>query len=317
MAVQLATRTIQAINAALTADGGNAYRARLGEVMPHIGDAYRSDEDGYRTHLGASVIGQDCERAAWYGYLWAYKRPARGRKGEAVEQANGRMLRLWNRGHMEEGRFIALLLMIGVAVYQQDANGKQYRLSDHGGHFSGSGDGFVVGIPDMPAGVPLLLECKTHGDKSFAKLKEDGVKLSKFTHYVQMQIYMGKFGLKYALYLATNKNDDELHAEIVTYDGPTDTAFLTRARRLIFDKHTAPPRIRGASPGFHVCKHLCDFPAPCFSTVPVDRNCRTCQHSYPMPDGTWQCALYTYTLSKQEQIQGCPSYTVMDAMKQC
>lgn len=317
MGIWLATKTMEAIDSLLTADGGNTYRRKLGEVMPHMGDAYRDDEDGYRTHLGASVIGQDCERAAWYGYRWAHKRLARGRKGEHPVNANARMLRLWNRGHMEEARFIALLLMIGVAVYQQDENGKQYRLTDFGGHFSGSGDGFGVGIPDLPWGVPALLECKTHGDKSFQKLVEEGVRLSKPTHYVQMQIYMGKFGLQYALYLAVNKNDDTIHAEIVQYDGPTDAAYLERARRLIYNGNVAPPRIRGASPGFHVCKYLCDHTDVCFNTVPVDMNCRTCQHAFPMPDGTWQCALYTYTLSKEEQQKGCRSYQVMDAMKQC
>jgi hypothetical protein len=312
-----ATKTLEAIDTLVTADGGNSYRGWLGQIMPHMGDAYRNDEDGYRSHLGASVIGGDCERAVWYGYRWAYKRLARGRKGEHPVSGNARMVRLWNRGHMEEARFIALLLMIGVQVYQQDASGKQYRLSDFGGHFSGSGDGFAVGIPDLPWGVPALLECKTHNDKSFTKLVEEGVRYAKPTHYVQMQIYMGKFGLQYAIYFAVNKNDDTLHAEIVMYDGPCDAAFLERARRLIYNGHEAPPRIRNASPGYHVCKYLCDFPDVCFNTEPVDRNCRTCQFAFPMPDGTWQCAKYTYTLSKEEQQWGCAAYQVMDAMKKC
>lgn len=315
MGVWLATKTLEAIDTLVTADGGNSYRRKLGEVMPYMADAYRNDEDSYRSHLGASVIGGECERAVWFGYRWAHKRLFRGKKGEHPVTANARMLRLFNRGHLEEARFIALLLSIGVAVYQQDENGKQYRLTDFGGHFSGSGDGFAVGIPDLPYGVPALLECKTHGDKSFKVLLEEGVRAAKHTHYVQMQIYMGKFGLSYAIYFAVNKNDDQLYAEIVQYDGPTDAAFLQRARRLIYDGNVAPPRIRSASPGFHVCKHLCDFPDVCFHTVPVDRNCRTCQFAFPMPDGTWQCAKYTYTLSKEEQLKGCLSYQVMDAMK--
>ena len=38
------------------------------------------------------------------------------------------MLRLFNRGHIEEARFIAMLLTIGMPVYQQDAEGKQFRI---------------------------------------------------------------------------------------------------------------------------------------------------------------------------------------------
>lgn len=315
--VWLATKTLEAIDASMTADGGNGYRGWLGQVLPHMSDAFRSDEDGYRTHLGASVIGGDCLRAVWYGYSWAHKRLARGKKGEDPVHANARMLRLWNRGHMEEARFIALLLSIGVQVYQQDANGKQYRLTDFGGHFSGSGDGFAVGIPDLPWGVPCLLECKTHSNKSFEKLVEDGVRFAKPQHYVQMQIYMGKFGLQYALYLASNKDTDDIHAEIVMYDGPTDAEYLSRARSIVYDPKVAPPRIRQASPGFFQCKYLCDFTDVCFNTVAVDQNCRTCKYSFPMPDGTWQCAKFTYTLSKEEQIKGCTAYEVMDAMKKC
>lgn len=317
MGVWRATKTLQAIDEQITADGGNSYRYWLGQVMPHMDDAYRADEDSYRTHLGASTIGNECERAVWYGYRWAHKTLARGRKDEPRTTANSRMLRLWNRGHIEEARFIAQLLCIGVQVFQQDSEGRQYRFKALGGHYSGSNDGVCVGVPDLPPNVPALLECKTHGDKSFQKLKEEGVKLSKHEHYVQMQTYMSNFGLQYGLYLAVNKNDDELYAEIVVYDGTTDDQYMRRAKRLIYEGDKAPNRLRSASPGFHVCKYMCDHTEVCFNTVPVDRNCRTCKHAFPMPDGTWQCALFTYTLSKEEQKAGCDAYTVMDAMKQC
>lgn len=314
MGVWIATRTKELIDRSIAYDGGNMYRANLGRVLPHITDAYRADEDGYRTHLGASVIGGDCERALFYGWRWAHKRPPRGRKGEPQEVATSRMVRLWNRGHLEEGRFVAMLLASGMQVYQQDENGKQFRMMDFGGHYSGSGDGFVMGCPDLPLGVPALLECKTHGDKSFAGLLDVGVRLAKPQHYVQMQQYMGKFGCLYALYMAVNKNDDELYCEIVPYDAQTDAEFLARARRLVFTNEI-PPRIRGASPGYFVCKHLCDHTDVCFKTVPPDRNCRTCAHAFAMPDGTWQCAKYTYTLSKEEQLRGCLDYTLMEALR--
>lgn len=307
--VWLAQLTKQAIDAAIAADGGNAYRGHLGRVIPHISDAYRADEDSYRSHLGASVIGNDCERAVAYGWRWAHKRPPRGKKGEDPTAAHSRMVRLWNRGHMEEARFIALLLTIGVQVYQQDENGVQYRFSALGGHYSGSGDGFLVGVPDLPQGVPCLGEFKTHSEESFKKLLADGVRLSKKTHYVQMQTYMGKFGLLYALYMAVNKNNDELYCEIVQYEGQTDTVFMERARRIIYDPGL-PDRIRNASPGFHVCKHLCDYPLVCFGTQKPDRNCRTCMNGFAMPDGTWQCAPRAHTLTKAEQIAGCSAYTL-------
>jgi len=307
--VWLAQKTKDAIDTAIAADGGNAYREHLGRVMPHVGDAYRQEDSEYRSHLGASVIGNTCARAVAYGHRWAHKRPPRGKKGESAVAAHSRMVRLWNRGHMEEGRFIAMLLTIGVAVYQQDENGVQYRFTALGGHYSGSGDGFLLHVPDLPAGVPCLGEFKTHGDKSFEQLKAEGVRLSKQPHYVQMQTYMGQFGLLYALYVAVNKNTDELYCELITYDGQTDAVYLERARRIIYDPGL-PDRIRNASPGYFHCKHMCDFTLVCFGTEKPDRSCRTCANGFAMPDGTWQCAPRAETLSKAAQIAGCDAYTL-------
>jgi hypothetical protein len=310
MAVWIAEKTLAQINETIVADGGNSFRHWQGRTLPHIGDAYRDDDDnGPRKHLGASVIGQACERAIYYGHRWAPKRAPSGYKGEDSIAAHARIQRLWNRGHLEEGRFIALLLMIGAQVYQQDANGDQFRISYFGGHFGGSGDGFAVGIPDLPPGVPCGIEAKTHGEKSFEKLKADGVEIAKPEHFAQMQIYMGGFGMLYCLYMAVNKNNDELHFEIVSYRGEVDEYFRRRAERLIFT-HTVPDRLRGASPGYFRCK-FCDFADVCFGAVKVARNCRTCAHVEALPDGTWVCMHRDnlgVVLSTEAQRIGCESW---------
>lgn len=310
----LASQTLAAIDEAICADGGSRFRATQRQVLPHIEDAYRENDEAFRSHLGASVIGGKCERAIAFGWRWATKKKPRGKKNEPAKKAGSRMLRLWNRGHLEEGRFISMLLVAGIAVYQQDAEGKQYRISNHGGHFSGSGDGILMGVPDLPQGVPCLGEFKTHSNKSFEDLVEDGVRMSKPEHYAQMQEYMHHFGLLYALYLAVNKDTDELYAEIVSYDRPVAEHFLARAKRIIFDK-PLPARIRGGNPGFFQCKYMCDYLDVCYGTVKPERSCRTCQHWYPMPDGTHQCALTTMDLDKAAQLAGCDSYQQDEAFE--
>lgn len=308
--IWLATNTKVAINKALAADEGNSFRGWQGRVLPHMHDAYATESDPYRTHLGASVLGQPCDRALAFSWLWAtHGVPPRGKKGEDPVNAHGRMLRLWNRGHLEEGRLIALLLMIGVQVYQQDANGKQFRIYDFGGHFAGSCDGVAVGVPDLPPGIPCLTEYKTHKEESFDKLVSDGVKASKPEHYVQMQTYMGKLGLQYALYVASNKNTDEIYCEIVVYDGATDAAYLQRAHDIIFAVQL-PNRINGASPSYFQCKYMCDHKAVCFHTMPPSRNCRTCANSTPLPEGGWVCKATGELLDKAAQIAGCGQYQV-------
>jgi hypothetical protein len=292
-----ASKTLAAIDAAIEADQGAAYRQHLQRVLPHIGDAYRGAEDGFRSHLGASVLGQECGRAIWYGFRWFTK-----------PKFSGRILRLFNRGHLEEGRVIAALLTIGVQIYQQDAEGKQFRISDVGGHFGGSGDGVAVGIPDVPAGTPCLLEFKTHNDKSFQKLVKEGVRGAKFEHWVQMQTYMSKMGIPVALYGAVNKNDDSLWLEIVHLDSPSAAQFRDRARTIILMRE-APKRL-SESPGWFECK-WCDHNPICHHKALPVRNCRSCVYSEARETGGWYCTNPSsdgLLLDKDMQAQGCAAY---------
>jgi hypothetical protein len=275
MTFTLAKKTLAAIDAAIEADQGASFRLNLQKVLPHIGDAYRGHDDPFRSHMGASVIGGECGRAIWYGFHWTTK-----------PHFSGRIIRLFNRGHLEEARFIAALLCINVQVFQQDANGKQYRISDHGGHFGGSGDGVGIGIPDLAPDVAALLEFKTHNDTSFKALIKSGVRAAKFEHFVQMQVYMRKMGLVQAMYGAANKNDDHLHLEIVTLDPQLADQFIARAGTLI--QHVAPPKKINESPGWFTCK-WCDHRPVCHLKAPPERNCRTCRYSEARQDGNWWC----------------------------
>lgn len=298
MAVHLASKTLLAIEDAIQADQGAKFRGWLGKVIPHMGDAYREDESPFRTHLGASGVGDDCARKIWYGFRWT-TRP----------KFDGRLLRLFNRGHLEEARFIAMLLTIGAEVYQQDENGNQFRISDAGGHFGGSGDGIVVNIPDLEPGVPALCEFKTSAEKPFLKLEKEGVRESKFEHYVQMQVYMRKMGIAVALYMVVNKNNDKLYAEIVPFNAEVADQFIDRGVRLVW--MDVPPEKINQSPGWYQCK-WCDHRPVCHLKGEPDRNCRTCLHSKPLEDGTWKCTNFEsdcYGLrDKEQQIAGCDKY---------
>lgn len=301
MAVYFAQRTYDAINASLEKDQGAAYRTKLQQVIPHIGDAYRGeDKIPFRGHLGASGLGKDCARSIWYSWRW-FTRPF----------FHGRMLRLFNRGHLEEARFIALLLSIGVQIYQQDQNGKQFRISHAGGHVGGSGDGVAVGIPDLPAGLPALLEFKTHGEKSFLKVQKEGVRSAKFEHYVQMNLYMRKMNLTVALYGAVNKNTDELWLEIVHLDTITADQFLDRGTQLV--KLVHPPKKLNESPGWFACQY-CDHKAVCHLGAVPERNCRTCHFGRPDDDGKWRCYVKPTEpreLTEEEQFAACNDYLVL------
>lgn len=311
---KIAVRTLLAIEDAIQKDQGASFRVWLGKVLPHIGDAYRGGDDGFRGHLGASILGEECARKLWYGFRWVHK---------SVFEA--RTLRLFNRGHLEEGRFIAILLAAGIQVWQQDSNQKQFRISELGGHLGGSLDGIALGIPDIPSGEQALVEFKTHNDKSFKSLVKDGLRSSKPMHYVQKQIYMRKKGLRYGLYMAVNKNDDSLYAEIIELDETIADKYLERGRRIIMLR-SEPDRMSGASPSFYLCK-FCDYNEICYRVEKPVHNCRTCAYSVAVEDGTWICnstrrraeemfrdspeefkAGETMILSMERQTLGCQTY---------
>lgn len=298
-----ATRTEQAIEAAIDADGGNAFRRLLLKHLPAIADAYREDDpsDSFRSHLGASVIGKECARELWLGWRWSFKR-----------RFPARILRLFNRGHQEEARFLALLEMIGVQFHQLES-GEQERISDHGGHFGSALDGVLWGVPDCPDEW-ILGEFKTHGQKSFADLCNKGLHGSKPEHYSQMQACMARRGIHKCLYMAVNKNDDDVYCQIVEYDHSHATATLDKAADII-TRRDAPPRLSD-DPSHFKCG-MCDAAQRCHfpQQLAPPMNCRTCKHSVAdIPSGTWGCELKNIPLDKEAQLKGCDQHAPIPAL---
>ena len=297
---RIANATLSAIEAALVKDQGATFRTLLGKHITSAGDAFRGESSPFRAHLGASLIGRECTRELWYSFHWATK-----------NVFGGRMHRLFNRGHLEEPRFVALLEMIGCTVWQVDAQGKQFRVEGHRGHFGGSIDAVISGLPEMGT-APVLGEFKTHGDKSFKKLLDEGVQSAKWEHFVQMQTYMGKLKLPAALYMAVNKNDDDLYAEIVMFDQAVYERYQQRSV-IVIDAVEAPKRIN-QSPGWFKCK-FCDHKAVCHGTALPERNCRTCVHVKVGDNKTWTCTAHGRDLSEEDQLAGCPTYVMNPEMK--
>ena len=306
-----ATKTMELFNECIERDQGASYRVWLGKVLPHIEDAYRAGDGGFRTHLGISLIGDECSAKLFYGWRWT-KKP----------KFNAQTLRLFNRGHLEEGRFVALILASGMQIVQQDETGGQYRVSYLGGHFGSAIDGVVIGCPDMPnPSTPILTEMKTHNDNSFKKLKTAGVKESKWEHYVQQQEYMLYYGLPASLYIAVNKNTDEIWCEIVPFDLETAERYKDRGH-IIALSETPPPKL-SQDRSFYKCK-WCDYRGICHMGDMPEVNCRTCKHSYPLEDGTWRCGLQVAAaasyitdgsegiLDKEAQLAACANYEPAD-----
>lgn len=314
--VVLALQTLAKIDEMVYADQGAAFRQHLKPLMMEASDAYEGQKDPFRSHLGGSMIGRECPRQLWYNFRWA-KAP----------MFPGQIIRLFNRGHLEEPRLVALMLMIGCEVWCQDENGSQFKVSYYGGHFGSAIDAVVSGCIEVPD-QPILGEFKTHGDKSFKELagsnwkkylaysqnpmlpaerfEGGGVKVAKFEHYVQMVLYMGYYSLKKAIYLAVNKDSDLLYAEIIDFDQAIYDMYVGRAGKIVFMNTGIPARISENS-GFFKCK-FCDFKPICHQGEPPARNCRTCAASCAVDTGEWQCITFEKYIDKKTQMAGCSEY---------
>lgn len=293
MPVYIAQKTLDAIEVAIEKDQGAAFRKFLGEAIKDVSDAYDPKLPEFRSHFGISQSGEECARKLWYNWRWV-----------KLPRFPGRIMRLFNRGHLEEARFVAIMRTIGCTLYQADENQKQYRVSYFGGHYGSAIDGVVIGIPDLPdPSMPALAEFKTHGEKSFVSLQSKGLFAAHKKHYIQMQQYMGYYKLNVGLYLAVNKNTDELYAELIEYDPDWDQYSVNRSKQIIFAK-VAPPRYSDRPSDFE-CRY-CDHKMLChYGQSESGRNCRTCQQSVPLEDGTWACGGTGEILDKQAQLAGC------------
>ncbi len=256
----------------------------------------RAADSGQRAHLGASEIGQACERKLWFSFRWAFK-----------EKFTGRMLRLFDTGKLEEQRFIDDLSKVGIVVHSFDPlTGKQFAGSALNGHFAGSMDGEGTGFIAAPKTLHGL-EFKTHNKASFAKIVNHGLELGKPEHYQQCQAYMGLRGLTRVFYMAKNKDDDDLYEERVYFDKDLYEKLLEKARRIIF-ADSPLPKIASAPEKFP-CK-MCGVKNQCHkvSEELPSFNCRTCMHSTPKEDGTWYCEHRHMTLTINDQRDGCKEH---------
>jgi hypothetical protein len=257
--------------------------------------AYEAAQDsGYRDHLGASLIGHACERAIWYSWRWATR-----------ARHTGRLLRLFQSGHLAEPRFIADLRRIGVTVLDVDPDtGRQWVVRDASGHFGGSMDAVAIGLLEAPK-TWHACEFKTHSAKSFKELKEKGVEQAKPLHWAQIQAYMHLADLERAFYLAVNKDTDELYQERVKRDAEAGLRIVAKAERIIASPQ--PPARVSDDPAWWQCR-FCDHHAVCHDGALPERHCRSCLHSTPVAGGAWHCARLHTALTPQAQRIGCAAH---------
>lgn len=282
-------------------DLGEAYGLRtIAERVKEAFDAHALENagDGYRSHLGASVIGTECTRYLWYHFRW-FKR----------EVHSARMERLFGKGHKLEAPVREIMRSKGAEFLDSvDETGEQLRFSDLGGHFGGSCDG-LFRWPSIGLNDPTLLSVKSsRTGAAFNDLAKKTVMIAKPQHYTQESVYGPAFGAKHALYVAFNKNDSSLYIELFELEPGVAKEARDRAAYVITTK-TPPPRLSN-SPTHFVCK-MCSQWSTCHSDDQIVPNCRNCKHSDPGDNATWICSLHGGEIPKEFIPQGCAQHAVL------
>jgi hypothetical protein len=217
------------------------------------------------------------------------------------------LLRRFETGQREESRVVANLQRTGATVLEVDPEtGEQYRVTECETHFGGSLDAMIIGLRESPH-MWHVGEFKTHNAKSFKDLVEKRVKESKPQHFDQMQVYMHLHGCLWGLYLAVNKDTDDLYLERVKHDSDHAKQLIAKATRVIFALNPTLPKL-SENPSWWECK-MCNHHATCHKTTkPVtwaEVNCRTCLHSTPTAEGAWRCESHETNIDIATQRVGC------------
>lgn len=272
----------------------------------------------FRNHLGISEIGEACSRKIWYKFRWM-----------GQEYFDGRMRRLFARGHREEEKYISYLEGIGCKVYRfQDPILNYHPESDD--YFLSAqfdpGNGHVEDVTGLErhevealkrglkrkqfrvSGVmghyggstdgviitpwypdPFIAEFKTHNTKSFTGYVKDGLKKAKPQHWSQMNGYGEKMQIKYGIYFPENKNDDDIKVEVVKLDWEHGKQLERKAEEIILAKEP-PPKI-SENPAYFNCQY-CFMSDVCHKGAIPIKNCRSCRNATPTENATWTCSRF-------------------------
>lgn len=296
----------------------------------------------FRRHLGGSVIGNECLRALWYGFRWAKVIKHSGQKlrlfnrGHREEEILIDYLRgigfdvqdfqkkvliyhpesdfYWIDTKFDGGDGLAEDVT-GHPKHEAIAKGRglnlspeQFRVSACNGHFGGSLDGIVSAPEGIPLNYQMILELKTVNHKYFTPLFKKSVKEVFPAYFAQMCVYGKLIGLRHALFVAVNKQNDEIYIEIVKLDWNHGEELLKKAEEVITAE--TPPKKIGKRSSFFKCK-MCNYSNLCWGvaeSATTIKNCRCCNRAKPVENGQWYCIYHKGIIPEDFFLTACQNY---------
>lgn len=261
-----------------------------------------TQEQRVRSYLGASAIGDPCDRKLWLNFRWVKR---------GLIKASG--LRRIKDGHRGEKVVADLLRMVpGLDLSTEKEPGVQHSFEALSGHFRGNCDGLLMGLLQDPTTL-YMWECKIVNEAKFKKLESlklknpsEALKNWDIVYYAQAQIYMHFFDAKKHYLTVGSPGVRDLTSAVTEYDKGEAEKYIERAKRIIFSPRPFLKISNDAA--WHECK-ICSFHSMCHEQdMPRNKNCRTCLHSTPLKTGGWKCELHSKDLDADAQEKGCESH---------
>ena len=218
-------------------------------------------EEVPRDYLGASRLGVSCARALQYEFAKAPVDPGR--------DADGRLLRIFRRGHVIEDCMVDWLRAAGFDLRTRKANGDQFGFSAAGGRLQGHIDGVIVGGPEGFI-YPALWENKCLGSKSWRDLEKSGLAVSKPVYAAQVAIYQAYLELheQPAIFTAVNADTMEIYTEVVPFDAALAQRMSDRALTVISATEAGELLPRAFHDPTHFECRMCAWQDRCWRNTP-------------------------------------------------
>ena len=248
-----------------------------------------------RPYLGASSIGENCNRKLWFRFRWCR------------EVFDAPTLKRFRDGHITEQTVVNQLSL------KFPVTDTQWGFNDIDNHFSGHIDGVISGILEAPK-TPHVLEVKAVSDKKFNELKKAKAELGEKlairkwnpTYHAQIVLYMFYRGLTRSFHVVATAGGRDWMSVRTEADNTFAQTLIEKAKRIIY-ANDAPASLPIDS---FDCRY-CGLRDVCREKKLPDRTCRTCVHSTPAGQGLWQCALHKMPMDYNEQLAGCPSHAYL------
>ncbi len=254
---------------------------------------------GGRGHLGMSQIGKADARTLWLQF-----------RGCLPEEHSPRTERIFRLGDAIEGEIVRYLRQIpGVELHTLDPDGRQFRFAYFGGHFGGSMDGAILGVPEALK-TWHVFEAKSVSSKRFTALEKKGVKEWSPEYFAQLQCYMGASAMDRALFVAYCKDDSRLYVERVRFEPMTWDSLLAKAQRIL--EADTPPVSSYRDASWYEAKWMPPITSAVYwgERLPPVAHCRNCRFSAPDITNAdlgshWLCAMAGDEIPPEVVATGC------------